>query len=115
MYYDYGIAFDDAASWSFNNGFARNGIIFGVDNSSSFHDDNLKAIFFLLIEGAFDDFNGRVATTEKSFDINFSKAKKKTCLSLHFNGNNTYFIAKEKEIYKFLGDNKNFNSPTHSI
>ena len=115
MYYDYGIAFDDAASWSFNNGFARNGIIFGVDNSSSSIFFFFFFFFFLLIEGTFDDFNGRVATREKNFDINFSKAKKKTCLSLHFNGNNTYFIAKEKEIYKFLADNKNFNSPTHSI
>ena len=29
----YGIAFDGKGSWSFNNDFAKNVIIFGVDNS----------------------------------------------------------------------------------
>ena len=34
----------------FNNGFPRDGIIFGVGNSSSFHDNNLKAIFFCQLK-----------------------------------------------------------------
>ena len=33
VYTGYGITFDSADSWSFDNGFARNVIIFGVDNS----------------------------------------------------------------------------------
>ena len=36
--------------WSFGNDYARNFIIFGVDNSSSSHDDNLKYNFFILGE-----------------------------------------------------------------
>ena len=35
-----GIAFDGEGSCSFGNGFASNVVIFGIDNSSSFHTDN---------------------------------------------------------------------------
>ena len=34
VYSGYGITFDSAGSWSFNNDTARNVIIFGVDNRS---------------------------------------------------------------------------------
>ena len=40
VYSGYGITFDSACSWSFDNDIARNVIIFGVDNSSSSHADN---------------------------------------------------------------------------
>ena len=39
VYSGYGIAFDGEGKWSFGNGFARNFIIFGIDNSSSSHTD----------------------------------------------------------------------------
>ena len=42
MYSGYGITFDIAGSWSFNNDFVRNIITFGVDNSSSSQADNGK-------------------------------------------------------------------------
>ena len=40
VYSDYGKSFDGKGSWSFNDDFARNVKIFGVDNSSSSHTDN---------------------------------------------------------------------------
>ena len=42
VYYAYGIALFGAGSWSFGNSFARNVKVFGVDNSSSSHSDNLE-------------------------------------------------------------------------
>ena len=45
VYSGYGITFDGKCSWSFNNDFARNVIIFVADNSSLSHIDNLKMIF----------------------------------------------------------------------
>ena len=36
-YSGYGVAFDGKGSWSFNDDFARNGIIFRIDNSSVHH------------------------------------------------------------------------------
>ena len=42
MYSGYGITFDNAGIWSFDNDTARNVVIFAVDNSSSSHADNYK-------------------------------------------------------------------------
>ena len=58
VYSGYGIAFDGLDSWSLGNDFARNDIIFGVNNSSSSHTDNLKNDFLVLREGTTDDING---------------------------------------------------------
>ena len=49
MYTGYGIALDVGDSWSFGNDFARNVIIYGVDNSSSPHIDNCKNNFLVLM------------------------------------------------------------------
>ena len=46
----YRIAFDGKGSQTFNDNFARNVIIFGVDNSSSSHTNNLKNDFLILGE-----------------------------------------------------------------
>ena len=51
MYSGYGIAFDGKGSWSFNDEFARNVIMFGVDNSSSSHTENCKNDFLILGDG----------------------------------------------------------------
>ena len=42
VYSGYGIAFDGQGEGSFDNDYARNIIIFGVDNSSSSHADNFN-------------------------------------------------------------------------
>ena len=41
-----------AGSWCFDNEFARNVIIFGIDNSLSPHSDNFKNTFLILGEGS---------------------------------------------------------------
>ena len=40
-------------SWSFDNNFAKNVVIFGVNNSSLFHTVNCKNKFSVLGEGPF--------------------------------------------------------------
>ena len=45
MYISHGIAFDGAGSCSIRNGFTRNVVLFGVDNSSSSHTENSKNNF----------------------------------------------------------------------
>ena len=47
MYNGYGITFDSAGSWSFNNDTARNVLIFGVNNSSSSYSDDNKNNFLV--------------------------------------------------------------------
>ena len=75
VYSRYGIVFDGKSKWSFGNDFSRNVIVFGVDNSSSSHTDNLKNDFLILGEGDTFGINGSFGALEKKFDINFSKAK----------------------------------------
>ena len=41
-YSSYGITFDRAGSWNFDNDFARNVVIFGVNNSSLSRGDNWR-------------------------------------------------------------------------
>ena len=40
-------------------------------------------------------------TTEKMYSINFTVTKKKFCLSLHYNGTNSYLFLNGMEIIKF--------------
>ena len=40
-------------------------------------------------------------TAEKMYSINFTVTKKKFCLSLHYNGANSYLFVNGTEIYKF--------------
>ena len=40
-------------------------------------------------------------TAEKMYSINFTVTRKKFCLSLHYNGGNSYLFVNGKEIIKF--------------
>ena len=66
LYSGYGIAFDWKGSWSFNDEFARNVIIFGVDNSSSSQTDSLKHDFVISGEGDNFKINGSLGAPEKN-------------------------------------------------
>ena len=65
VYSDSGIAFDGARSWSFGDGFARNVVIFGVNNSSSSHIDNLNN-FLILRKGPTDNINSASVQQKKN-------------------------------------------------
>ena len=54
--------------------------------------DQSKVILILLVQ-------------PKKISINFSKAKTKFCLSLHYNGTNSYLFVDKAEIYKFKAHN----------
>ena len=104
VYSGYRITFDSVGSWSFDNDIARNVIIFGVDNSSSFHADNQKNNFLVLGEGPTLGINGTFGSPEKKFSITFSNTK--FCLSFHYNADNTYLFLNEKEIFEFKAAEK---------
>ena len=79
MYSGYGIAFDSAASLSFNNVTVRNFIIFDVDNSSPYHSDNGKKTFLILCEGPTYGIHENFGSREKKLIISFTKANTKLC------------------------------------
>ena len=113
VYSEYGMTFDSAGPWSFDNDFARNVITFCDDNSSSSHSDNPKNNFLILGESPIDGINERFGSPEKKFNINFSKRNTKFCLGLHYNADNSYLFVNGKEIFKVC--NKNVNFPTQGI
>ena len=45
-------------------------------------------------------------TAEKKYSVNFTVTKKKFCLSLHYNGVNSYLFVNGTEIYKFKAKEK---------
>ena len=52
---------------------------------------------------------------KKKFNINFTKAKTKFCLILHYNGDNSYLFVNGKEILKFKADNGNVSFLTQFL
>ena len=99
---DYGIVFDRAVSWNFGNDFARNIVIFVVDNNSSSHADNRKNTFLVLDEEPTSGTNGSFGSPEKKICYYFCKESKKFCLSLHYNCDNSYLIVNAKKIFLSL-------------
>ena len=83
MYSCYGIIFVGKCLRSFNNGFPRNFIIPGFDNSLSSHNDNLKNYFLILGKGNIL-LVLMEALPQKKNDINFSKAKTKIFFQFAF-------------------------------
>ena len=67
IYSGYGITFGSAGSWSFEDNFARNVIIFGADNSSSRHSDNCKNNFLILGQGPTYGINENFGSLEEMF------------------------------------------------
>ena len=76
-------------SWSFDNGTARNVIIFVVDSSSPSHVDNRKNNFLILGLGPTYGINGKFGYAEETFSIYFTKSNTKLCLSLLYNAHNS--------------------------
>ena len=101
-YSGYRIAFDRASSFSFSGG--RNGqnvIVSGVDMNSSIHVDNKGKDILIFGKGPTQGLGEHLLTAEKMYSINFSKDNIKFCLSLHYNGANSYLFVNGTEIIKF--------------
>ena len=100
-YSGYGIGFDRKTVFLFpGNEFGQNVVIFGVDISSFARIYNKKKDILILWKGPTQGLE-HTLTTEKLYSINFTVTKKKFCLSLHYNGVNSYLFVNGKEIHKF--------------
>ena len=100
-YSGYGIGFDRRSSFSFlGGGFGQNVLIFGADRSSSAHIDNKEKDILVLGKGPTQGLEHKL-TAKKMYSINFTVTKEKFCLSLHYNGPNSYLFVNGTGIYKF--------------
>ena len=68
--------------------------------SSSTKIDNRKKDILILDKGPIQGLE-HTLTAEKMYSINFTVTRKKFCLSLHYNGANSYLFVNGTEIYKF--------------
>ena len=59
-----------------------------------------KKYILVLQKGSTEGLEHKL-TAEKMYSINFPVTKKKFCLSLHYNGANSYLFVNDTEIYKF--------------
>ena len=99
-YSRYGIGFDGKGVFSFGNGFGRPVIIFGTDISSSVHATNKTRSILVLRKDFMQGIDNTTICAEKLYSINFTKTNTKFCLSLHYNGANSYLFVSGTEIIK---------------
>ena len=80
--------------------------------SSSVH-ANSKTKFFLVLGKDFvQELDNKTVYAKKLYSINFTENNKKFCLSLHYNGANSYFFVNGTEIHKFkVKDSETVASP----
>ena len=101
-----GIGFDRHSEFSFGTrGFRRNRITFGADLSSSSHVNNKKNNILVLGKDFVQGINDTTIYAGKMYSVNFIENNKKFCLSLHYNGDNSYLFVNGIEIYKFKAKN----------
>ena len=68
--------------------------------SSSTKIDNRKKDILISGKGPTQELQ-HTLSAEKMYSINFTEYNKKFCLSLHYNGANSYLFVNGKEIHKF--------------
>ena len=75
-----------------------NFIIFGVDMSLSVHIHNKKKDILIIGKDTqrLDD-----STLIAEYSIDFSRSNRKFCLSLHYNGSNSFLFLNATKIYQF--------------
>ena len=78
----FGIAFNGASSWSFDNEFARNVVVFALDYSLSSHTSNSKKYVLVLYKETTYDINGIFGFSKQNFSTSFSKQHTKNKYNL---------------------------------
>ena len=93
--------------YEIGNEIGKNVIIFGVDVISSAKIDNRKKDILILGKGPTQGLE-HTLSAEKMHSINFTKKNAKFCLSLHYNGANSYLFVNCTEIIKFKAKDSEF-------
>ena len=98
IYSGYGLGFASSGQFSPpQGGMARNIIIFGVDLSNSVHATNKTQNILILGHGLTQKVNNTTIYAEKMYSPNFSAENEIFCLSLHYNGDDSYLFVMVKK------------------
>ena len=77
--------------------------------SSSTKIDNRKKDNLILGKGPTQGLE-HTLSAEKTYSINFTEHNKRFCLSLYYNGSNSYLLVNGKEIHKFKSKDSEINN-----
>ena len=100
-YQGHGIGFD--LTFTHPNGSAgENVIIFGVDMTNSKHANNKTKDVLVLGRGLIQKIDDTTIYAEKMYSPNFTIANKTFCLSLHYNGDDSYLCIRKTIVRKHL-------------
>ena len=100
-YSGYGISFDVGGRFSFPTGrFGKNVIIF----------DSKKKDILVLGEATTQTLDDTTLTAEKYYSISFTKLRKKSCLSLHYNRGNSCSFVNGVGIHTFKSKDSEINT-----
>ena len=101
-YSGYGIGFDSLSLFSISDfDWGKIVIIFGVDMSSCVHSNNKSKDILILGKGKAQGLDNVTLTAEVEYSINFSRSQKMFCLSLYYNGSNSFFFVNATKIHQF--------------
>ena len=79
----------------------ENVIIFGVDLTSSVHIKSKKKDVLVLCISPTQRLDNTTSTAEGKCLIKFSISNNKFCLSLHYNGSNSFSFVNATKIYQY--------------
>ena len=95
------LGFDRTSQFTHPQGrMAKNIIIFRVNSSNSVHATNKTQNILTLGHGLTQKVDNTTIYAEKMYSPDFSAENKIFCLSLHYNGNNSYLFVNGKEVTK---------------
>ena len=84
-----------------DGGDGKNVISFGVDMTNSKHANNKTKDVLVLGHGLIQKIDDTTIYAKKMYSPNYTFANKTFCLSLHYNGDNSYLFVNGKEVIKF--------------
>ena len=87
----------NTALWTF----VSNDLNFRSYNGSCVLVDNRKKDILILGEGPTQGLDDTTMTAEAKYTVNFTRSGRKFCLSLHYNGSNSFVFANSSKIYQF--------------
>ena len=107
QYSGYGIEFDSTGSFANPNDEkdVKNVVLFGADMSNSRQATNKTQSVLIFGHVLTQKINNTTIYAERMYSPNFTVDNKIFCLSLHYNGDNSYLLVNGKEVTKFKAKN----------
>ena len=102
QYSCYGIGFDSKGEFTHPDGASgKNVIIFGADLSNSRYAANKTQSVLVIGHSLIQKINNTTIYAEKMYSPNFTVDNKTSCLSLHYDSDNSYLFVNCKEVTNF--------------